>query len=233
MTPLPSGGWDCHVHVFDGRPPLGASHYKPPERTRAGRHRGVVVIGPDTTDIELDAMHAAGVRGVRFNRVSPVGNSADEAFARLAPRLRERSWHVQWYARPAQLAEIAALHETSGLAAVLDHMGGVTAAMLADEAAWSGLQRLAAAGAWIKLSAWYRLQSTLPYADMLPCIRKAFALFGAHCLWGSDWPHTSFLEAGASEQAPPYEATWQPVVDALGAHAAERILRQQPQQLYA
>jgi len=269
MSPLPSGGWDCHVHVFDGRPPLGASHYQPPERTLpmlhaaaaelgvdrfvlvqpsvygddnslllqalrdgSGQHRGVVVIGAEATDRELDAMHDAGVRGVRFNRVSPVGNAADQVFSRLAPRLRERGWHVQWYARPPQLAQIAALHETSGPTAVLDHVGGVTAAMLDDEAVWNDLRRLADGGAWIKLSGWYRLQSAPPYSDMLPVVRKAFVLFGERCLWGSDWPHTSFLEPGAREDPPAYEATWQPVVDALGDPAAERILREQPQRLY-
>jgi predicted TIM-barrel fold metal-dependent hydrolase len=269
MSPLPTGRWDCHVHVFDGRPPPGATHYAPPGRTLpmleaaaaglgvdrfvlvqpsvygddnslllqalrqgAGRHRGVVVIGADTTERELDSMHDAGVRGVRFNRVSPVGNSPDEAFTRLAPRLRERGWHVQWYARPSQLMEIAALHEASGVTAVLDHLGGVTPALLDDKAVWSRLHRLADGGAWIKLSGWYRLQSALPYADMEPGIRKAVALFGQRCLWGSDWPHTAFMEPGARGQPPAYPATWEPVVQALGVAAAERILRQQPQQLY-
>lgn len=38
-----------------------------------GRHRGVAVVGDDITDAELDRMHALGVRSVRFNLVSPVG----------------------------------------------------------------------------------------------------------------------------------------------------------------
>ena len=41
-----------------------------------GRHRAVVVVDTDIADSELHTMHALGVRGVRFNLVSPVGNGA-------------------------------------------------------------------------------------------------------------------------------------------------------------
>ena len=50
-----------------------------------GRHRGVAVVDEDVSDAELDAMHAHGVRGVRFNLVSPVGESATRV-ARCASR---------------------------------------------------------------------------------------------------------------------------------------------------
>src|SRR5687768_1673167 len=42
-----------------------------------GRHRGVAVVDDPVSDGELDAMHAAGVRGVRLNLVSPVGEAID------------------------------------------------------------------------------------------------------------------------------------------------------------
>jgi len=66
-----------------------------------GRHRGVVVLGRDTTEAQIDLLHDAGVRGVRFNLVSPVGNG-DDALEVLAPGLQRRGWHVQWYAQPAR-----------------------------------------------------------------------------------------------------------------------------------
>ena len=43
-------------------------------RAGQGRHRGVVVLAPDVDDAALAAMHTLGLRGVRFNLVSPVGN---------------------------------------------------------------------------------------------------------------------------------------------------------------
>ena len=42
-----------------------------------GRHRGVVVVDASVSDTELDRFHAAGVRGIRFNLVSPAGHSGD------------------------------------------------------------------------------------------------------------------------------------------------------------
>ncbi len=183
----------------------------------ANRHRGVVVVDAKVSDAELDAMHRLGVRGVRFNLVSPVGNDP-AAFRVLAPRLKARGWHVQWYAKPSQLAAIADLHEGSGLAAVLDHLAGMHPGIGAADSAWTALQRLAAQGAWVKLSGWYRLQSVAPYDALTETIRRVAQLMGERLVWGSDWPHTAF-----EHDVPPYESVWQPVVHALGESRAAAV----------
>jgi predicted TIM-barrel fold metal-dependent hydrolase len=213
------------VYGTDNRLMLGAL------RASGGRHRGVVVIDPDTSDGELDAMHGAGVRGVRFNLVSPVGNSARD-WARLAPRLRERGWHAQWYAPASQLAHIARLHEAHSVTAVLDHMAGITPALLHDEAAWDALRGLADAGAWIKLSGWYRLRSEAPFEDMAPLIERVARLFGARCVWGSDWPHTWFLHPASGRAPPAYADLWQPVRAALSPERARAAFGIHPVALY-
>ncbi|UUX96996.1 amidohydrolase [Aquabacterium sp. J223] len=197
--------------------------------TEPGRHRGVVVVDDTVTDAELDAMHAAGVRGVRLNRVSPVGDGADPArrFDALAPRLRPRGWHLQWYTDAAQLPAIAALHRDSGVTCVLDHLAGFGLAVPDDHPAWRAAEALAAGGAWLKLSGWYRLGAQAPYAGLVPRIRRLAAWFGERMVWGSDWPHTTF----APEAMPPYAQGWQPVVDALGPGAA-RALRGRPPSIY-
>jgi predicted TIM-barrel fold metal-dependent hydrolase len=185
---------------------------------RPGRHRGVVVVDTAVTDAELDNMHRLGVRGVRFNLVSPVGNGP-EAFRALAPRLAARGWHVQWYARHDQLATIADLHEGSGLAAVLDHLAGLHVGIGRDDPAWNALQRLAGQGAWVKLSGWYRLQAGAPYDTLHAHIRRVARTLGDRLVWGSDWPHTSF----PPEALPPYGSVWQPVQQALGEVRAARV----------
>jgi predicted TIM-barrel fold metal-dependent hydrolase len=200
-------------------------------RAGGGRHRGVVVIDPGVSDRELDAMHEAGVRGVRFNMVSPVGNSARD-WERLAPRLRERGWHAQWYAPAMQLAQVAHLHEGRGVTAVLDHLAGLTPAMLHDDAAWTALQTLAGAGAWIKLSGWYRLQSEAPFQDLVPLVERAARMFGERCVWGSDWPHTWFLQPERRREPPAYADLWQPVPAALGPERSRAVLAMQPLELY-
>jgi predicted TIM-barrel fold metal-dependent hydrolase len=196
-------------------------------RQQPGRHRGVVVVDADVSDSALDDMHALGVRGIRFNLVSPVGNAGGEArsFAALAPRLRARGWHVQWYAGPADLVQIARLHEGSGLTCVLDHLAGLHTGLAGDDPAWSALQTLSAQGAWVKLSGWYRLQAVAPWTPLDDSIRRVAAQFEGRMVWASDWPHTAF----APDQLPHYASLLQPVlrvltpaqaVDAMGPGAS-------------
>ncbi len=191
-------------------------------RTAPGRHRGVVVLHGGESDTELDAMHAAGVRGARFNLVSPVGSTLEAVPAlleRLAPAVKARGWHVQWYTEPTQLPQIVDWQRACGLPFVLDHLAGMTVAHADDSAAWTALRTLADAGAWIKLSGWYRLQAHAPYGALQPLVRRVAECFGEHMVWGSDWPHTSF----APQALPAYASLWQPVVRALGEAHAQRV----------
>ena len=191
-----------------------------------GRHRGVAVVADEVADAELAAMHHAGVRGVRLNLVSPVGEGIDPAqrFATLAPRLQCLGWHLQWYTNAAQLPRIADLHRSSDVTCVLDHLAGFGALVADDHPAWHAAADLAARGAWLKLSGWYRLDAQAPYTSLAPRIRRLADLFGDRMVWGSDWPHTKF----APDTMPPYAETWQPVVDALGRVAAEALRGRHP-----
>jgi predicted TIM-barrel fold metal-dependent hydrolase len=186
-----------------------------------GRHRGVVVLRGDEGAAQLDAMHAAGVRGVRFNLVSPVGSAREDAarlLQQLAPALRERGWHVQWYVAAGVLPLLARLQAECGLPFVLDHLAGLTPAA-ADDNAWTALAQLAKAGAWIKLSGWYRLQAEPPYGALDPLLQRAATLFDEHMVWGSDWPHTSF----PPDALPGYDTLLCPLVRVLGEQAARGV----------
>ena len=200
-------------------------------RQQPGRHRGVVVVDADVSDGVLDEMHALGVRGIRFNLVSPVGNAGDEArnFAALAPRLRARGWHVQWYAGPGDLAQIARLHEAGGLVCVLDHLAGMHAALPATDPAWAVLQTLAAQGSWVKLSGWYRLQAVAPWTTLDDHIRRVAALFEGRMVWASDWPHTAY----GPDQLPSYGSLLQPVLRALSSAQAVDAMGPGASRLYS
>jgi predicted TIM-barrel fold metal-dependent hydrolase len=200
-------------------------------RASGGRHRGVIVVDAVPDAAKFDAMHALGVRGVRFNWVSPVGdgtsrgNDIASRFDALAPHLRRRGWHVQWYARAEQLDTIAKLHaKHPGVIAVLDHVAGLRTGIDTTHTAWHALDRLAVQGAWVKLSGWYRLDAPAPYDTLLGTVRRVHERFAQRLVWGSDWPHTAF----AADAMPAYASTWQPVVDALGADAAHSLRQRMP-----
>ncbi|HQY08914.1 MAG TPA: amidohydrolase family protein [Burkholderiaceae bacterium] len=195
-----------------------------------GRHRGIAVVEPTVSDAELDHMHALGVRGVRFNLVSPAGHRGDvEADLRqLAPRLRERGWQVQWYVRPGDLPRLLRWQAATGLCFVLDHLAGLDATLPPTDPAWATARALAEGGAWIKLSGWYRLAATEPYDALQPQLQHAVELFGPRCVWGSDWPHTSF----AADQRPRYASMLAPAAQALDTPVLDALLQQQAQALY-
>jgi predicted TIM-barrel fold metal-dependent hydrolase len=201
-------------------------------RRSPGRHRGVIVADELPDESTLDTMHALGVRGVRFNLVSPVGEGGAalaDRIAAWAPRLAAHGWHLQWYARAEQLETIAAWHARHrDVPAVLDHLAGLRSDIGDAHSAWYALDRLASMGAWVKLSGWYRLDAQPPYGALHDHVRRLHECFEARLVWGSDWPHTSF----ARERMPAYATTWQPVVDAIGREAA-MVLRRRCPAIYA
>lgn len=196
-----------------------------------GRHRGVAVADASLDDATLDRWHAAGVRGLRFNRVSPAGHGGD-AHADLmaqAPRLRERGWHCQWYVSAGWLPQLVHWQRDSGLDFVLDHLGGLHADLPPDDAAWRAIRALADSGrCWVKLSGWYRLGDEAPYDRLVAHVARLAAWFGPRLLWGSDWPHTSLPRQGL----PSYASLLQPARQALGDVALHAALVDAPAVLY-
>ena len=199
-------------------------------RHSGGVHRGVAVVAPDVTDAALADMHAAGVRGVRFNLVSPVGNDPAHVDAIIA-RVRPLGWHAQFFLRPAQYSWIREHQKGWGVAVVLDHVGG----MHADYPAQSHLDALCALadqGAWVKLSGFYRLGTAAPFREIDALIEKLHPRFAGRMLWGSDWPHTWYMEA-ARGAAPSYESLLAPLARAFpDVTTKESILCGAPALLY-
>ena len=99
---------------------------------------------------------------------------------------------VMRYQPPADLPRIASLQRRHGLRFVLDHYASMPADGSAPAAAWDALQALAEGGAWVKLSAPYRLPGHGASDQPPPHGDRVAGLFGPRVVWGSDWPHTSF-----------------------------------------
>jgi predicted TIM-barrel fold metal-dependent hydrolase len=189
-----------------------------------GKHRGVVVLSHEETDEQLRDWHALGVRGVRYNLVSPVGNRISnwahwrEAWA---TRLQMLGWHVQWYVKAENLPQLAQWQRECGLPFVLDHLGGMNIEAIKNETYWQALEELAQGGAWIKFSAGYRLGLFAPYDLRALQSERMAQLFDARCLWGSDWPHTGL----ALDQQPAYAPLLSSVPLARAHVAAAQLYR--------
>jgi predicted TIM-barrel fold metal-dependent hydrolase len=135
---------------------------------------------------------------------------------------------VQWYAPVGLLPELVRWQAGCGLTFVLDHLAGLHAGLPAGAPAWAAAQALAGAGAWVKLSGWYRLAATPPWDDLLPVVQRAAEMFGPRTVWGSDWPHTTY----APDRIPTYGSTLYPVHAALGKAASLAILCDHARALY-
>ncbi|RVT91722.1 amidohydrolase [Rhodovarius crocodyli] len=163
------------------------------------RLRGVAVLGPDTTDAEIDRLHAAGVRGIRLNLTGHGGGAAYangtglETLRALGHRIAERGWHLQAWLSALSLEALAPELEATPLDIVVDHMGRLPAGTPLDHPAFRLLcDKLRGGRYWCKLSGADRLTTggELRGADAM-----AKALIAANpdrVVWGTDWPHVGY-----------------------------------------
>ena len=167
--------------------------------------RGVAVIDERTSEAELQAMHEAGVRGIRFNLSLGVTSSAHQIES-LAARVAPMGWHVQLLAPPDVLVELGDRLLRLPVAVVFDHFGRIGPSLANRHPAHALVLRLLAGGrAWIKLSGAYIVSEAAPpdHEDVLALAREYLRAAPERVLWGSDWPHAS---ASAGHQPMPDDA---------------------------
>lgn len=184
------------VHGYDNAAILDAI-------ARAPAHsRGVALVRTDISDAELHRLHAAGVRGVRFNFVRHLRETPDtDAVLRLAERIAPLGWHVQVHLGAEDvMAQQGFLRQLPSPFAI-DHMGRTpVTGGLRQEACAVLLELLADPRAWIKLSGPERISSTLasggafPYDDVVPFARQLLDAAPDRAVWGTDWPHPNVRE---------------------------------------
>ena len=89
-----------------------------------GRARGVAFVASDISDTELDELHAAGVRGVRFNFVKRlVDSSPRESLLDIADRIQRLGWHIVIYFEAQDLSDLYEFFAGLPTTGVVDHIG--------------------------------------------------------------------------------------------------------------
>ncbi len=170
-------------------------------RSSGGRARGVATVRRSVTDAELAELHAAGVRGVRFNFVKRLVDVAPkDELLEIASRIARRGWHVVVYFEAADLEELRDFLANIPTTVVVDHMGRPDVTRPADGPDFERFMRLLREHAhiWSKVGGPERLSVSgppaldgekAPYRDVVPFARRVVESFPDRVLWGTDWPH--------------------------------------------
>jgi len=158
------------------------------------RARGVATVRPGVSRAELADLHAAGVRGIRFNFVKRlVDPKPDDYYLGLAGLVAELGWHIVVYFEAPDLAERWQLFTSLPTVVVVDHMGRPDVSQPVDGPDFTRFTRFMREheNVWSKVSGAERLSVSGPpeYADVVPFARHIVEAFPDRVIWGTDWPH--------------------------------------------
>ncbi len=169
-------------------------------KASGGRARGVATVRPDVTAEALADMHAAGVRGVRFNFVKRlVDPKPDAHYHGIIEKIAPLGWHIVVYFEAADLAERWAFFTALPTIVVVDHMGRPDVTKPVDGPEFGRfLDFMARDNVWSKVSCPERLSRSGPpgYDDVIPFARHVVERFPDRVLWGTDWPHPNLNMVG-------------------------------------
>ena len=166
-----------------------------------GKARGVVSVARDVSDAALEAMHAAGVRGTRFNFVRRlVEFTPREVLAEIARRIASLGWHVVVYFEAQDLPGLWDFFTALPTVVVVDHLGRPDVRKPVDGPEFERFVKLLGEhpNIWSKVSCPERLSASGPpalegecnaYRDVVPFARRIVEAFPERVLWGTDWPH--------------------------------------------
>lgn len=159
-----------------------------------GLARGVASVARDISQQELQALDAAGVRGVRFNFVKRlVDKLPHEDLQTIAEKIAPLAWHIVIYFEAQELPDIVDLITSIPTIVVLDHMGRPDVSQPIEGDEFQRFVQLLAdhENFWTKVSCPERLSSSGPdaYDDVVPFARYLVDRFPDRVLWGTDWPH--------------------------------------------
>jgi len=163
--------------------------------------RGVATVNRNVTDAELSEMHAAGVRGTRFNFVKRLADfTPREVLLEIANRIAPLGWHVVIYFEAQDLPELYDFFTALPTTVVVDHMGRPDVSQPVDGPEFELFVKMMRehSNIWSKVSCPERLSVNGPpalngernaYRDVVPFAKRLVETFPDRVLWGTDWPH--------------------------------------------
>jgi len=171
-----------------------------------GRARGIATVRRDVTDAALQELHAAGVRGVRFNFVKRlVDFTPRDELMEIANRIAPLGWHVVIYFEAVDLPELWDFFTALPTTVVVDHMGRPDVRKPVDGPEFALFVKFMRdhPNVWSKVTCPERLSvagppalngERAPYRDVVPFGRRLVDTFPDRVIWGTDWPHPNLKD---------------------------------------
>jgi len=168
--------------------------------------RGVATVKADITDEALQQLHAAGIRGVRFNFVTRlIDVTPEDELLAIARRIAPLGWHVVIYFEAPDLPDLWVFFSTIPTPLVVDHMGRPDVNKPVNSPEFQLFLRFMQdhPNVWSKVSCPERLSNDGPpalngeqaaYQDVVPFARTIVERFPDRVLWGTDWPHPNLKD---------------------------------------
>lgn len=156
--------------------------------------RGIAVIPNNVTEEEINRLHQAGVRGVRFSLWNPKNAVVSFEMSKIiAAKIKPFGWHIQFFMRSSQFMEHLSAIKKLDIPLVFDHMGGLDPKLSSKDPAFEEICRMIDKGnAWIKLSGPYLNSSTgKPWDDAAVTARAYVRYAPERVVWGSDFPNVT------------------------------------------
>lgn len=165
-----------------------------------GRFMGVAKADERTSERDFEALHAGGIRGVRFNLHVDAGGSTDrKVMETVIDRVRHLGWSVTFHTRARDLDGETDWFARIPLPVIIDHFGRVPFGDGIDQPAFRNLLALVRnhEHIYVKISCIERCSAEgSPYDDSIPFAHALLEAAPDRLLWGTDWPHSQRFEIG-------------------------------------
>jgi 2-pyrone-4,6-dicarboxylate lactonase len=165
-----------------------------------GRLMGVAKVDDTFTDADLDALHAGGIRGVRFNMIAESGGTGNLTLIdTVVDRIKDRGWSLTIHAKPDGLVQNAEWLSAMPVPTIIDHYGRISFADGTRQPAFQALLNLLRdhEHIWAKISCIERCSAAgPPYADAPEFAQAMVDAAPDRLLWGTDWPHSQRYTIG-------------------------------------
>jgi 2-pyrone-4,6-dicarboxylate lactonase len=167
---------------------------------------GIGIMDENIDDLDLESLHTAGVRGMRFNfvrafRLAP----SPQSFRRSLDRIKHFGWYIKIFIGPEEFPDhIETLRSITSMPVVIDHMARLNPADGPDHPTHKMVvELLKRDNYWIMLSNGVRMSAqATEWDDVVPIGRMLYEAAPKRAIFGTDWPHAhSHHEGGGPEEA--------------------------------